>query len=107
VRVITRFRLSLAHWVGRHNGGVPTRPCLYLIRIEGRLGQIGLSAFPSMKSDLIAGDTVLTGWLEDSAALFGVIAQIEGLALELLELRRLDPSTAARTEDDSDAGNSS
>ena len=33
------------------------------------------------------GDTVLTGVLEDSAALFGVIAQIEALGLDLLEVR--------------------
>jgi NADPH2:quinone reductase len=77
---------------------MPTRPCLYQIRIKGRLGRTGLSAFPSMESELNAGDTLLTGWLEDSAALFGVIAQIEGLALDLVELRRLEPTIAARTE---------
>ena len=42
-----------------------------------------------MASELKGGETVLTGMLEDRAALFGVLAQIEALGLELLELRQL------------------
>jgi hypothetical protein len=38
------------------------------------------------------GDTVLTGLLEDRSAVFGVVAQIEALGLELLELRQLRES---------------
>ena len=60
---------------------------LYRIRIKGRLGATALSAFPSMVSELKGGETVLTGLLEDRSALFGVLAQIEALGLELLELR--------------------
>ena len=37
---------------------------------------------------------MLTGTLTDQAALHGVLAQIEALALELLEVRRLPPSGA-------------
>jgi hypothetical protein len=33
---------------------------------------------------------VLTGSLADQAALYGLLAQIEALGLELLEVRRLD-----------------
>jgi hypothetical protein len=64
-------------------------PGLYTIRIKGRLGATGLSAFPSMESELKCGETVLTGVLEDRSALFGVLAQIEALGLELLELRQI------------------
>jgi hypothetical protein len=64
---------------------------LYSIRIKGRLGATGLSAFPSMVSELKGGETVLTGLLEDRSAVFGVLAQIEGLGLEILELRRIQP----------------
>ena len=64
-----------------------TRPCLYTIRIKGRLGATGLSAFPTMAHELKAGETVLTGRLEDRSALFGVLAQIERLGLELVEVR--------------------
>ena len=65
---------------------------LYRIRIKGRLGATALSAFPSMASELTLSETVLTGWLADQAALFGALAQIEGLGLELLELRQIPAS---------------
>ena len=65
---------------------------LYRIRIKGRLGATALSAFPSMTSELTGSETVLTGRLEDQSALFGILAQIEGLGLELLELRQIRPS---------------
>jgi hypothetical protein len=61
---------------------------LYMIRIRGRLGATATSAFPTMACELQCGETVLTGWVEDSSALFGVIAQIEALGLELVELRQ-------------------
>jgi len=51
-----------------------------------------MSAFPSMSCELMRSETVLTGWLEDQAAVFGVLAQIEGLGLELLELRQIRAS---------------
>ena len=66
-----------------------TPPGFYAIRVRGRLGATALSAFPSMVSELQGGETVLTGLLEDRAALFGVIAQIEALGLELLEVRQI------------------
>ena len=42
-----------------------------------------------MVSELKGSETVLTGLLEDRSALFGVLAQIEALGLELLELRQI------------------
>jgi hypothetical protein len=68
---------------------VDTPPGLYTIRIRGRLGATALSAFPTMVAELNGGETVLTGPLEDQAAVFGVLGQIEALGLELLELRRI------------------
>jgi hypothetical protein len=62
---------------------------LYTIRIKGRLGATALSAFPTMVPELKGGETVLTGLLEDRSALFGVLAQIEALGLELIELRHI------------------
>ena len=44
-----------------------------------------------MASELKGSETVLTGLLEDRSALFGVLAQIEALGLELLELRQVQP----------------
>jgi hypothetical protein len=71
--------------------GVATTPGLYTIRIKGRLGATALSAFPSMASELEGSETVLTGLLEDRSALFGVLAHIEALGLELLELQQVRP----------------
>jgi hypothetical protein len=68
---------------------VTTLPGLYTIRIKGRLGATALSAFPTMVSELRAGETVLTGLLEDRSAVFGVLGQIEALGLELVELRHI------------------
>jgi hypothetical protein len=64
---------------------------LYAIRIRGRLGVTALSAFPTMVAELDGSETVLTGPLQDQSAVFGVLAQIEALGLELLELRRISP----------------
>ena len=80
---------SPAHQVELHDRDVTTPPGLYTIRIKGRLGATALSAFPTMVSELKGSDTVLTGLLEDRSAVFGVLAQIEALGLELLELRRI------------------
>ena len=62
---------------------------LYVIRIQGRLGATALSAFPSMSHELRGTETVLTGILADRSAVFGVLATIESLGLELLELRQV------------------
>jgi hypothetical protein len=42
-----------------------------------------------MTFELKDGETVLTGFLEDRSALFGVLAQIEALDLELVEVREV------------------
>jgi hypothetical protein len=68
---------------------VPKPPGLYKIRIKGRLGATALSAFPSMVSELRGSETVLTGLLADQSAVFGLLAQIEALGLELIEFQRI------------------
>lgn len=60
----------------------------YEIRIRGILGGAVASAFPGFLAGENRGETVLTGWLPDQAALHGVLAQIEALGLELMEVRR-------------------
>jgi hypothetical protein len=59
------------------------------VRVRGRLGQTIRCAFPDLQAQASGGDTVLTGPLCDRAALYGVLAQMEALGLELLEVRRL------------------
>jgi hypothetical protein len=60
----------------------------YQIRIRGRLGRTTRAAFPALHAQAHGQDTVLTGHLADQAALYGVLAQIEALGLELLEVHR-------------------
>ena len=81
--------MSPGHRIGLHDGRVVTPLGLYAIRIRGRLGATALSAFPSMVPELKGGETVLIGVIKDRAALFGVLAQIEALGLDLLEVRRI------------------
>ena len=65
-------------------------PALYVIRIRGHLGATVLYAFPAMAAQRRGADTVLTGLL-DQAALYGVLAEIEALGLDLVEVRQLPP----------------
>ncbi|HEY2638596.1 MAG TPA: hypothetical protein VGI66_01745 [Streptosporangiaceae bacterium] len=60
----------------------------YLIRINGHLGATLLSAFPALASQRRGPETLLTGVL-DQAALYGVLAEVEALGLQLLEVRQL------------------
>ena len=63
-------------------------PALYMIRINGHLGATLLSAFPAMAPRQHGAHTVLTGLL-DRSALYGVLAEIDALGLDLLEVRQL------------------
>ena len=65
-------------------------PAAYTIWIRGHLGATVLSAFPALASRHHGAHTVLTGLL-DRSALYGVLAQIEALGLDLLEIQKLTP----------------
>ena len=65
-----------------------TRPVWYEIRVRGRMGGMLLVAFPDLSAQADGAETVLAGPLVDQAALYGVLAQLEALGLELLELHR-------------------
>jgi hypothetical protein len=79
------------HYVAAQDAPVHTSEDIYTIRIKGRVATTELPAFPWLASELQGDETVLTGVLADQSAVFGVIGQIEGLGLELLELRRIRP----------------
>lgn len=66
-------------------------PVLYEIRINGHLGPTLLTAFPALVAQQEGRETVLTGLLPDAAALYGVLAQVESLGLELLEVHKVRP----------------
>jgi len=77
-----------SHLADRDHGVMDPAPALYAIRMRGQLGATVLSAFPAMVARRQGTDTVLTGLL-DRSALFGVLAEVEALSLDLLEIRQL------------------
>ena len=67
------------------------QPQRYQARVRGRLGETIRCAFPDLQARTRGDDTVLTGVFADQAALYGVLAEIEALGLELIDVRRLPP----------------
>jgi hypothetical protein len=57
--------------------------------VRGHLGETMCFVFPAMQARRRGGDTVLTGALPDQSALYGMLAEIEALGLELIEVRRV------------------
>ena len=78
------------HLPAPDHGRMDLAPAPYLIQIDGHLGATMLSAFPAMAPHHHGACTVLTGLL-DRSALYGVLAEIEALGLDLLEIRKLTP----------------
>ena len=71
-------------------------PPSYQIRVRGHLGATMLRAFPALHVETEGEDTLLRGAVVDQAALYGLLAQLEALGLDLLEVRRLprEPKTS-------------
>ena len=83
------------HLPAAHHGRMDPAPALYTIRINAHLGAMMLSAFPAMVPQWQGAETVLTGRL-DRSALYGVLAEIDALGLDLLEVRLLEPEALTR-----------
>ena len=77
-----------SHLIRPDPGGMDPASARYVIRINGHLGAMLLSAFPAMTWQRQGPQTVLTGVL-DRPGLHGVLAEIESLGLELLEVRQI------------------
>jgi hypothetical protein len=69
----------------------------YEIHIKGRISEQLMSAFEGLDATVGPVETVLSGHDLDQAALRGVIDRIQGLGLELMEVRRL-PGASGRSE---------
>ncbi len=82
--------MTRGHLPARDHGVMDPAPAPYLIRISGHPGATVLSAFPALAPRHRGAHTVLTG-LPDRSALYGVLAEIEALGLDLLEIRKLTP----------------
>jgi hypothetical protein len=78
------------HLPAQDHACVDASSARYVIRINGHLGATLLSAFPAMAWQRQGPETVLTGVL-DRPGLYGLLAEIEALGLDLLEIRQLTP----------------
>jgi hypothetical protein len=66
---------------------------LYEIRVKGRIGESVLARFDGFEADVEPAEMILSGAIPDQAALHGVLEQIHGLGLELIEVRRIIDGT--------------
>jgi hypothetical protein len=68
------------------------KPCFYEIRVEGHLTERWSEWFEALTVHADPdGETTLSGWLADQAALFGVLAKIHALNLVLVSVNRSAP----------------
>jgi hypothetical protein len=74
-------------------------PGRYEIRVRGPIGPTIMQAFPTLAASRSGQDTLLTGSLQDESALYGVIAELDALGLQLLEIRRPSTGDSERTAD--------
>ena len=61
----------------------------YEFRIRGRLSEPLLERFDTLQPGMERVETILHGPIRDQAELHGVLERVQGLGLELIEVRRL------------------
>jgi hypothetical protein len=83
--------------LGRPDRNETVAAGLYEIRVKGRLSASVQSAFHGMTACVEPVETVLSGKLEDQAALYGVLQHVQALGLELVEVRRVADSDRTDT----------
>jgi hypothetical protein len=68
-------------------------PASYEIRIKGKVGDPLLASFAELDASIKPAETLLTGVIEDQAALHGLLDRIQELGLELIEIRQVGMDT--------------
>lgn len=74
----------------------------YEIRIRGRLSAPLLSAFDGLLCSVEPVETVLSGRVEDQAALYAHLQRVQSLGLELVEVRRIHDAPDPTPDDPQD-----
>ena len=68
------------------------RPMIYQIRVKGHLGPRWAALFGGMSITLEdEGETLLTGPVEDQAALHGLLRKVRDLGMPLISAIRVEP----------------
>ncbi len=65
------------------------KPCVYEIRVEGRLAGHWSEWFAGMAVCIEGDETILKGVLPDQAALFGLLRRVYDMNLALISVVRL------------------
>jgi hypothetical protein len=65
----------------------------YQLRVEGRLSEQWAEWFEGLTiSPAENGETLITGWIVDQAALHGLLKKVRDLGLPLVSVNPLDPA---------------
>ncbi len=67
---------------------VRTQPVYYVIRVEGCLSEQWAEWFDGLAITRVSGETLLSGPLEDQAALYGVLKKVRDLGLALVSVNQ-------------------
>jgi hypothetical protein len=78
----------------------------YEVRVRGKLSRTLALEFEqlALAAEVAPVETVLSGPVEDQAALHGLLRRIESLGLELLEVRRFPPLADTDKKGNRDSG---
>lgn len=71
----------------------PTSPVCYQIRVEGQLPAQWREWFDGLDITHENGETLLTGWLADQAALYGLLKKVRDLGLALVSVNPISNSS--------------
>ena len=69
-------------------------PSDYEIRVKGRLSDTVTGVFEDFTASVKPAETIMRGPVRDQSELQGLLARIQSLGLELIEVRRLPPGQA-------------
>ena len=71
-------------------GDAYNRPGRYEIRVKGTLGNMWSDWFDEFEITLLKDETVLSGVVEDQAALHGVLNKVRDIGLTLISVKQAE-----------------
>lgn len=77
---------------------MPNAKEFYRIKIKGRLDPSWSAWFEDMALTFEKGETIISGAVEDQAALHGLLAKVRDLGLTLIDVRRVEAEADNKPE---------